>query len=346
MSALKTITIIGGGLAGLTLGIGLRKAGVPVVIHEAGEYPRHKVCGEFISGRGIGTLQRLGLFELLKSAAARPAQTVAFFWQDRALARHELPEPAWCLSRFTLDQSLAEHFVSLDGVLHRNSRWTGCFVGEGLVRASGRRLKNSPGHWRWIGLKAHACAVPLTADLEMHWRPHGYVGLCRLPHDRINVCGLFRSRTPFHHLQEQWPAMLAGDNDNALRQRLSCAQFLPETFGAVAGLHIDSCMAVAGECAIGDALTMVPPVTGNGMSLAFESAEIALPKLVQFSQGVVSWESATQQIRRSFQRQFRGRLRTARYLHTAMFNVLLSQLLLWALPRCRNSWHWAFAHTR
>ncbi|HZI32692.1 MAG TPA: NAD(P)-binding protein, partial [Candidatus Binatia bacterium] len=52
MAHAKSITIVGGGLAGLTLGIGLRRRDVPVTILEAGEYPRHRVCGEFISGRG------------------------------------------------------------------------------------------------------------------------------------------------------------------------------------------------------------------------------------------------------------------------------------------------------
>ena len=46
---MRAVTIIGGGLAGLTLGIGLRQRGVPVTISEAGDYPRHRVCGEFIS---------------------------------------------------------------------------------------------------------------------------------------------------------------------------------------------------------------------------------------------------------------------------------------------------------
>ncbi|MFM8364632.1 MAG: hypothetical protein ACKOAS_05705, partial [Verrucomicrobiota bacterium] len=55
------ITIAGGGLAGLALGIGLRGRGVEVELHEALAYPRHRVCGEFISGVESSTLETLGI---------------------------------------------------------------------------------------------------------------------------------------------------------------------------------------------------------------------------------------------------------------------------------------------
>jgi 2-polyprenyl-6-methoxyphenol hydroxylase-like FAD-dependent oxidoreductase len=48
----ESVTIVGGGLAGLMLGIGLRQRGVPVTVWEAGRYPRHRACGEFISAGG------------------------------------------------------------------------------------------------------------------------------------------------------------------------------------------------------------------------------------------------------------------------------------------------------
>ena len=109
----KPVTIIGGGVAGLTLGIGLRQLGVPVVIHEAGTYPRHRVCGEFISGRGQTTLARLGLGELIGKAGAVSAQTVAFFTATKAAAPHPLPSAAICVSRFTLDAVLDKQFRKL-----------------------------------------------------------------------------------------------------------------------------------------------------------------------------------------------------------------------------------------
>ena len=85
---MKAIHVIGGGLAGLTLGIGLRNRGVPVTISEAGEYPRHRVCGEFISGRGVEVLQRLQLTDLLVRAGACEARTAAFFVREKRAGNH------------------------------------------------------------------------------------------------------------------------------------------------------------------------------------------------------------------------------------------------------------------
>jgi hypothetical protein len=64
----------------------LRQREVPVTIHEAGHYPRHRVCGEFISGRGQATLARLGLRELINQAGAVSARTAAFFSATKSTA--------------------------------------------------------------------------------------------------------------------------------------------------------------------------------------------------------------------------------------------------------------------
>ena len=45
----KPITIAGGGVAGLALGVALAQRGIPVELFDKGAYPRHRVCGEFIA---------------------------------------------------------------------------------------------------------------------------------------------------------------------------------------------------------------------------------------------------------------------------------------------------------
>ena len=104
----KPVTIIGGGLAGLTLGIGLRQHGVPVSVQEAGDYPRHRVCGEFISGGGQVVLERLGLLADFQKAGAVYARTAMFVCGTARSPVRQMAIPALCLSRHKMDALLAE----------------------------------------------------------------------------------------------------------------------------------------------------------------------------------------------------------------------------------------------
>ncbi len=124
MKSQLPITIVGGGLAGLTLGIALRRCQVPVTILEAGTYPRHRVCGEFICGDGIEVLRDLGLLEKFTRAGAVEAQNAAFYSGHRSYPRKALPRPALCLSRYVMDDLLANEFRQLGGQLRQLERAT------------------------------------------------------------------------------------------------------------------------------------------------------------------------------------------------------------------------------
>ena len=66
---------------------------------------------------------------------------------------------------------------------------------------------------------------------------------------------------------------------------------------------------------LGDAESMIPPFTGNGMSMAFEAAEIAMDPLKRYAGGAVCWVEVLRDIRGSLRKRFRRRLFTARFLH-------------------------------
>ena len=374
MNQSKHITIIGGGLAGLSLGIGLRQRGVPVKIYEAGKYPRHRVCGEFISGRGQRSLERLGLRDQLIQTGTRVAQTAAFF-SGKTSFKKDLPEPALCVSRFILDNLLAEEFCKLGGELKSGSRWVEKFD-EGMVRATGRRIQNVVKGWRLFGLKIHAKNLPLEADLEMHFTQNGYVGLCRLErgsvsrssvevescsahknaaahraalrssvdNSEVNICGLFRSRTTLRDLSSHW---LKNEISASVGTRLAQAEFDENSFCSVAGLSLAPQKASEqNECSIGDSLTMIPPVTGNGMSMAFESAELAIEPLAQYSAGKISWTEAHKLVASSCDQIFTQRLVWSKYLQTALFQPFLRQAVLLLTPRLPGLWSAFFSHTR
>jgi flavin-dependent dehydrogenase len=346
VSRSKPITIIGGGLAGLTLGIALRRLKVPATIWEAGHYPRHRVCGEFISGRGQAALHELGLLEELMKAGATLSHTASFFLGRAKSPVRDVNPPALCLSRFRMDQVLAECFRREGGDLRENSRWQG-EEAEGIVWASGRRIQPIENGWRWFGLKIHARRVELDADLEMHGSKDSYVGLCRLPEGEVNVCGLFRSRQGSHATAQVGKECLKGNPGTALHSRLKNAELIEESFCAVAGLPLRPQRAVEQEgCRLGDALTMIPPVTGNGMSMAFESAEIARDPLAAYARGEHSWESARQAIARNCDKAFRRRLAWAKWLQWMMFwPALQGGLGTWVLSSERL-WQLLFTRTR
>ena len=346
MTTLKPITIVGGGLAGLTLGIGLRERGVPVTLHEAGQYPRHRVCGEFISGRGQTTLTRLGLRGLFDQAGAVSARTSAFFSATQSTAPRPLPTAAICLSRFALDAALAKKFCELGGELLAGQRSVGEF-GEGHVRATGRQVQTEPREARWFGLKIHARNVALTADLEMHVSPRGYVGLCKINDGEVNVCGLFRKRVDENGEAKNRHELLRGAPGSPLRQRLADAAFDETSFCAVAGLSLRPQRAAArAEICLGDAITMIPPVTGNGMSMAFESAELALAPLAAWSRGELSWLAARQKVTRDCDAAFARRLAWAKWLQRMVLTPALQNPLVALASRSDWFWHLAFARTR
>jgi menaquinone-9 beta-reductase len=348
MAPRRPITIVGGGLAGLALGIGLRQRDVPVVIWEAGQYPRHRVCGEFISGNGHAVLERLGMLSRCLQAGAVYARTAMFVFGSTRSPIRQLDAPALCISRYTLDALLAETFQQLGGELCIKSHWDAAGDCEGVIYASGRRAPSGQNPSRWFGVKAHVSPrhpVKLEADLEMHISSDGYVGLNYINGGEINVCGLYRrGHASGTNSKQDW---LRGKAGSLLHKRLGTACFDPESFCSVAGLELKpQRSADRADCSIGDALTMTPPVTGNGMSMALESAELAMEPLVAYSGGHLDWRAARTQIARSCDAAFGRRLVWAKRLQTMMVSNALHSRLGSMLLRSEWLWNFLFSRTR
>ena len=345
----KPVTIVGGGLAGLTLGIGLRQRGVPVTIWEAGSYPRHRVCGEFISGRGQAVLERLGLLAQCHQAGAVYARTAMFISGPHHSPVRQLAKPALCLSRHKLDSLLATLFQETGGELRTNARWTAGSEQEGLVHASGRRAQTKENKVRWFGVKVHvprSHSVNLEADLEMHISRDGYIGVNRISGGEVNICGLFRLRDESRR-QESKEDWLRGEVGSLLNERLRGIEFDRDSFCSVAGLQLKPQRAASrSECNIGDTLTMTPPVTGNGMSMAFESAEMAIEPLANYSLGETDWASARRRISEVCDMAFSRRLAWARILQWMMITPAIQGPFAPMLLRSGWLWHFLFERTR
>ncbi len=306
----RPLEIVGGGLGGLALGCALRREDVPVTLHEAGDYPRHRVCGEFITGLSDATIARLGLAPALKDALSH--QRVAWFHRDRPPQLHALPSPALAISRFALDVRLAETFTALGGDLRTRSRVDPPKASEGIVFATGRRRQITSA---WIGLKLHAHDLPIAHDLEMHLGENCYAGLTRIEGGAVNVCGLFRRGLASGTGASLLLGCLRAAGLNALADRLAGARIDDASVCAVAALAFDRRPPLTNRLCLGDAVAMIPPFTGNGMAMAFQSAELALDPLLAYARGEIAWPDAVRATQRAQRRKFRVRLASADALH-------------------------------
>ena len=96
-----------------------------------------------------------------------------------------------------------------------------------------------------------------------------------------------------------------------------------------------------GRCFSGD-----PPLTGNGLSLALESAAVAAGPLTAWSRGQLSWAEATRAVQEACRAAFARRLTWARSVQRAIFLPGISRLLLWLSGRSNRLWQTLFERTR
>jgi len=236
--------------------------------------------------------------------------------------RHDLPVSGRGVSRYGLDHRLALRFRELGGTLQENHRllpehWSqpGTVIATGRVPDPRSEL---------IGLKQHLRNLPLQSGLEMHCAPGGYIGLCEVDGDRVNASALFRLRPeikgPREGLQRQY-LQACGFSD--LIARMDQATPDPESCAAVSGVpsgQLPRRTGMPSLCSVGDRFGMIGPFTGNGMSMAFESAKIATAPLVDYARGTLDWDGVLRRIHLDQSRSFSKRLTLSAILHRTLLH--------------------------
>lgn len=278
---MASLSIVGGGPAGLACGIRLLEAGWQVTLHERGRYPLKKVCGEFVSPRAWARLLDLGAGPWLPEA---PLLMRARFYQDAERAvDFDLDPPARGLSRGALDSALAERFRRSGGDLREGSAVEGPVDGEAVLDARGRRLEAGPGrYFAWKGYLPKGIEAPglAGADLTMLPLARGYAGLSRVEDGRLSVCLIARAPASMEALMASHP-VLAG----------LAPQLLPHA--AVAGFELRG---GAAPGSLGDRARVWPPVVGDGISQALAAGEaLALARIqgrAQSQRGAVAFSIA------------------------------------------------------
>ena len=182
----KDCVIIGGGVAGLCAAIRLTELGVRPLVVESGNYPSHKVCGEFFSPESLTLLEKWNIHPI----AVKQAQ----FYAGSKSLDFTFPVPAGGLSHIEFDPLLVQRAREggaeiLTGTkvvqlrsgspYHEIELSTGEVIqSPDLIVATGRipQFHSTP-VMRYMGIKAHFEGLFPENTLSMFFFDGAYVGM-------------------------------------------------------------------------------------------------------------------------------------------------------------------------
>jgi menaquinone-9 beta-reductase len=266
------VTVIGGGPAGSLAAIAALAEGSPVTLYEKSRFPRHKVCGEFLSPEIASVLEALSLWPGF--TAARPARIArAELNISSTVKRFRLPEPAYGLSRFALDRLLLDEAVRRGAELHTETAKppaTASTVGFTVV-AHGRQPRTAAGSTtdRLFGFKAHFRG-PVDDAVEMFFFGGGYAGVSPVEDGAVNVCGL-APESSLRACAFQPEALFP----ESLLRRLSLLERSFEWLITGPLVFRDEFQNHSGVYLTGDAMGFVDPFTGSGILSAMLTGRLA-----------------------------------------------------------------------
>ena len=265
---MQALTIIGAGPAGGSAALRALSLEQSVTIYEKSAFPRHKVCGEFLSPEAEQVFQTLGVWDQVQHA--RPARLTRVLLQfARSSKAWALEEPALSISRYTLDWLLLNQAIERGAKLIQESFEE---AAEPRIVAHGRKLTAPKGR-RLFGYKAHFSG-PVDDTVAMYFFGRGYAGVSAIEGGFTNVCGLApedRLRACDFDLDTYTSKFVP------LRRRISP---LTRTMDwLVTGPLVFSTdvqpPSVEAEYRAGDALGFIDPFTGSGILSALETGRIA-----------------------------------------------------------------------
>lgn len=308
--------VVGGGLAGCATAIALARAGRQVTLLERARFPRHKLCGEFLSPESQDVLRSLGCLDLLTARAPATIRRARFTVATGDALALRLPGEALGLSRYALDEALFAYAASMgvearSGVEVRGitAQTDGVRValdgGEALeagwvVAAHGRRAKLDHALGRdfmqarhpYVGLKRHhrpaanpagrALAEALEDHVEIHAFDGGYCGMSFVEGGVVNVCMLLESRRLDGAGAGDWDRVRAAllEANPALAARLAVLEPAEDKTHAVAQIpFVDKPRAADGVLFVGDAAGMIAPLAGDGQGMALTSGAMLAAQL-------------------------------------------------------------------
>ena len=303
------VIIVGGGLAGLTSAIHLSKYNYNVLLIEKNSYPKHKVCGEYVSNEVLPYLNFLG-FNPFDFGAKRISEFELTTHNNKSIAV-KLPLGGFGMSRYQMDfklyqiaiekgvkvlQNTVEDVGFNNGIFQVETKSNSKFTSKIVIAAFGKRsnldvkfqrkfiLKKSP----YLGVKIHVSGEFPQEKVALHNFKGGYCGVSKVENNHINLCYItnyeafkkhkdidtFQREVMFKNLELK---TIFKNTKPEFDKPLTISQISFETKGPIEN-HMIMC---------GDTAGMIHPLCGNGMGMAIRSSQLASELIIDYLQGKI-----------------------------------------------------------
>jgi flavin-dependent dehydrogenase len=350
----KNVIIIGGGLAGLTAAIHLSKSGVPVMLIEKNEFPKHKVCGEYISNEVLPYFDYLGID--LKSLHPVNITKTSISTVDGKQISGELPLGGFGISRYALDYLLYKTAIAngcqmvqgkVTDIQYAHNRFTvktevADYQATIVLGAFGKRTNIDQKLGRkfmtatspWLAVKAHYPGEFPDEIVALHNFRGGYCGVSKVESGALNVCYLadFKTFKQFRDIEEYQQHIVSENPYLKAIFKDTKPMFKPL---AISQLSFGEKLPVENHMLmIGDTAGLIHPLCGNGMAMAVHSAKIASELVVDYFSGKIQSRKALENhYVLDWNLNFRHRLRTGRWLAALMRREKTADLAMQLLTR-------------
>ena len=341
------LAIIGAGPAGSSAAIAAARLGASVVLLEARNFPRHKVCGEFVSAEALDVLA--SLLQTLPTGralldSAPDIQRTRLFLGTRMIEAPVSPS-ALSITRYDLDFQLWMAAQAAGVETRSNCEVTaaegsgpfcvttscGNFSAKALIIAAGRWSqftcdRTAPAGPRWIGVKGHFRELNPNPSTDLYFFANGYCGVQPVAKDVINACAMVRSDRATS-LQEVFAL-------HAKLAKRAAGWILVSQPVSTAPLIYRSPQPVRGAVMFaGDAAAFIDPFVGDGISIALRSGRLAAQCVGKFILGEIELGDTAALYLEKYSRQFVPLLSAASRVRSLLSLPVLAQAAAFELLR-------------
>jgi flavin-dependent dehydrogenase len=333
------VLVIGGGLAGLSLATLLGRKGYSVLVLEKDSYPKHKVCGEYITMQSKPFLEELGIS--IATLQLPVIDNLHVTDTKGNEVKTQLPYGGFGISRYKLDGELAALAQQAGVTLLTKSRadHVAFESGQFTVQATGKayQAKVAIGSWgkrsnidiKWqrnftkekhsalnnyMGIKYHIQGPWEKDVVGLHNFTNGYCGISPIENDTYCLCYLSTAEALRSHgndLKKMESAVLM--RNTWLAEIFSTSTFLYDAPLAISQISFERKEQVHDHVLLlGDAAGMITPLCGNGMAMALHSAKIATTYVDRFLQGHISRDSMENGYYKQWEHSFARRTKIGR----------------------------------